>query len=175
MTVHHCRRPARRAAALLGVASVIVTGSIVGAQAAAAGPQRVDPGAGLLATSVPASTSPAPRPSTPTQTPTMPQDRAGCEAAYEVLSEWPGGFVAQVRVVNVSTFSSLEGWTVRVELPAGEATHAWSSTVVTDADGATFRAASWNSFLTSRGTAEFGFQGTGSPTPGTVTCSATPR
>lgn len=148
-------RPARRAVTLLGAAATLVLGSLVGAQVAAA------------------QTDPAP-PATSTPAPSTPRDVVGCEASYEVVSAWPGGFVAAVRVANVSTFSSLARWEVRLDLPEGEVEHAWSSTLVTGAGPTTLRPASWNSFVPYGGTVELGLQGTGSPTPGTVTCLGHP-
>lgn len=177
-------RPARRAAALMAAASTLVVGALGGAQAATA--QELGTGAGSSVVRPqatwpvdqppPSDVTPAP-PSTPTTTPTMPMDRVGCEADYQVQAEWPGGFVAVVRVVNVSTFSSLAGWEVRLDLPDGEVTSSWSSVIASDAGASptALRPASWNAFIAYGATTELGFQGTGSPTLGTATCVAWPN
>lgn len=131
------------------------------------------------ATPTPSPTStPSPTPTTPTPTPTStpsptpPVDHVGCQAVYTVASQWPGGFVASVRVTAASNVTSVTGWTVQIELPEGQVAHAWSSTVL-GSSPATFGSAPWNGALGRSGSTEFGFQGTGSPTPGKVTC--TPR
>lgn len=111
---------------------------------------------------------PTPRP-TPTPTVTMVPDAVGCTAAVTVASAWPGGFVATVRVTNTSPFFALDRWTVRIGLPDGEVVHAWSATA-TGAAPVTFTPAGWNSRVGSGGSVEFGFQGSGEPTPGAVTC-----
>lgn len=129
----------------------------------------------------PIPTTPAPSPTvgptpTPTRsstpTPTMPVDALGCAASWTVTSAWPGGFVANVRVVNTSTMFSLWGWTVRAELPGGQVAHVWSATG-SGTSPTTFAPAAWNAQLAVGGATEFGLQGTGSGTPGTVTCTPT--
>ena len=106
---------------------------------------------------------------TPTSTPTVSPGGASCTAAYTVASQWPGGFVASVRVTSGPTL--LTGWTVRVDLPGGQVAHAWSSTV-SGTGPVTFTPAAWNGTLGAGASTELGFQGTGSPTPGAVGCTA---
>lgn len=126
-------------------------------------------------------TTPTPTPtltSTPTPTPTVspspsptftmpPAD--GCTATYTVASQWPGGFVATVRVTARAV--ALAGWKVTVTLPNGAVANAWSSQVVTSGTTTTFSAAPWNGNVPSSGSVEFGFQGTGSATTSSVTCA----
>ncbi|MDQ0374104.1 GDSL-type esterase/lipase family protein [Cellulomonas humilata] len=128
-------------------------------------------------------TTPTPTPTatpTPTSTPTPtvspspsptftmpPAD--GCTATYTVASQWPGGFVATVRVKPWAV--ALSGWRVAVTLPDGAVTNAWSSQPTTSGTTTTFAAAPWNGSVPVGGSVEFGFQGTGSPTASWVTCS----
>lgn len=132
----------------------------------------VTPSGPTTSTPGPTTSTPGPTTSTPSATPTMPRDELGCTATYTVASAWPGGFVATVRVTNTSRFFALSTWTVRVELPDGQVAQAWSSTA-SSTSPVTFTPAAWNGGLGSGGSTEFGFQGTGSPTPGQVTCRPT--
>ncbi len=113
--------------------------------------------------------TPTPTPSvTPTTTP-VPDSRA-CTATYTVASQWPGGFVASVRVTSTGTFG-LNGWTVTLGLPDGAVAHAWSATT-SGTSPVAFDPAAWNGALAPGASTEFGFQGTGSPTAATLTCTA---
>ncbi|MDQ0424007.1 MULTISPECIES: cellulose binding domain-containing protein [Cellulomonas] len=118
--------------------------------------------------------TPTPTPtstSTPTSTPTpTPPAGAACTAVLTVTSRWPGGFVATVRVTSSGT-SATSGWQVAVPLPANQVAHAWSATV-SGSSSVTFDAVAWNGALAPGAAAELGFQGTGEPPVGAVTCTA---
>lgn len=143
-------RPALRAAVLMGAASTLVVGALVGAQAAAASVHPV-PG------------------STTTATPTMVRDELGCVARLTVDSRWPGGFVGSVRVANLNGLFAVETWTVTLTLPEGEVSHVWNGTL-RQASPLVVTPAAWSPRVGWSGSAEFGFQGTGSADGATVSC-----
>lgn len=108
-------------------------------------------------------------PRTPTPSPTIIADAWGCVADLTVTSQWPGGFVATVKVRNLNGFFPVETWTVDVHVPGGEVTGAWNAT----RDGSTpgrFTPAPWSPRVGYSGTAEFGLQATGAPGSTSVTC-----
>ena len=128
------------------------------------------------------------RPRTPTATPTPTPTRTptptvspspsptftmppadGCTATYTVASQWPGGFVANVRVKPWAV--ALPGWRVAITLPDGAVTNAWSSQPTTSGTATTFAPAPWNGTVPVGGYVDFGFQGTGDPTASWVTCT----
>ncbi|KQY44472.1 GDSL-type esterase/lipase family protein [Cellulomonas sp. Root137] len=120
--------------------------------------------------------TPTPTP-TPTATPTVSPSPSptftmppagGCTATYTVVSQWPGGFVANLRVA--SRLLPITSWHVTLQLPSGTVANAWSSQPTTSGTTTTFANAPWNGSLPAGGYTEFGFQGTGSPTPATVGC-----
>jgi acetylxylan esterase len=110
----------------------------------------------------PAPTTPAP--TTPTPGP------GGCSASVS-LSSWTGGFVATVRVTAGSSGTS--GWTVSMSLPAGASvTNTWSASASGSVGTVRFVNVSYNGRLSPGQVTEFGFQGNGSGSGMTPTCSA---
>ena len=177
MTHHPLRRTGT---ALLAAASLFV-GGVLGTASAGAAPTPTPADLDGLPTPVQTVTpTPAdvdglptrvPTP-TPTTTPTPILDAWGCIARTTVVASWPGGFVASVSVRNVSSFMSVETWTVSLSLPQGEVAHSWNATPVDGAPG-TFTPAPWSPRVGTTGVAEFGFQGSGSPEG--ISASCTPR
>ncbi|MDR7275313.1 endo-1,4-beta-xylanase [Catenuloplanes atrovinosus] len=120
-------------------------------------------------------------PSTPPVTPTTPNTSpsptsspspqpAGCAAAVS-LNSWNGGFVATVRVTAGS--APVNGWAVGVNLPAGATvTNTWNSTATGTSGAVRFTNAGHNGRIAAGQSTEFGFQGTGSATGITPTCTA---
>jgi endo-1,4-beta-xylanase len=87
------------------------------------------------------------------------------------LNQWPGGFVATVRVTAGT--SAINGWRVGVTLPSGAAvTNSWSSQPSGTTGAVTFSNVSYNGRVAAGQSTEFGFQGTGSGTGMTPTCAA---
>lgn len=120
----------------------------------------------------PPPTTPPPTSPPPTSPPPIspPPGGGGCTASVS-LNEWPGGFVATIRVSAGA--SSVNGWTVTVNLPSGAAaTHHWSSERVGGTGTVQFTNASWNGFIAAGQSTEFGFQGTGVGSGMTASCSA---
>jgi endo-1,4-beta-xylanase len=112
------------------------------------------------------SVSPVP-PSASASTPPLP---TGCSAVVS-LNSWNGGFVATVRVTAGS--AAINGWSVGVNLPSGATvSSSWNSTAAGTTGAVQFSNASYNGRLGTGQSTEFGFQGTGSATGITPTCTA---
>ncbi|MFE2757803.1 endo-1,4-beta-xylanase [Actinosynnema sp. NPDC059335] len=108
-------------------------------------------------------------PTGPTTTTTIPGP-GGCTATVS-LNSWNGGFVATVRVTAGS--SAINGWTVTANLPSGATvTNAWNADRSGNTGAVQFRNVSYNGRLAAGTSTEFGFQGTGSGSGITPTCSA---
>ncbi|GAA4628028.1 GDSL-type esterase/lipase family protein [Cellulomonas oligotrophica] len=108
---------------------------------------------------------------TPTPTPTPTAVPAACTATHTVVSAWPGGWVATVRVTAGSV--PLQGWTVRLGVPATAVQHSWSSVLTADGAGVRLTNAAWNGALAPGASTELGYQGTGTaPTAPSVGCTS---
>lgn len=109
---------------------------------------------------------------TPTATPT-PTLRPGgaCTATLTVVGQWPGGFQANVRVVNGG--SAVTAWSVAWTPSGYTLNQSWNADVTTNGTLVVARNAGWNGALPPSGTAEFGFLATGTvPTSPLLTCTA---
>jgi len=124
---------------------------------------------GLDGTTTPPTTPPATTPpvTTPPAT-TPPASGAGCTAAYSTADSWNGGFVGNVTVTAGA--AAISRWTVGLSLPSGTAVSGvWNGTQ----SGSQVSNAAWNGTLAAGATAQFGFQGTGSPAGLTIgSCTA---
>ena len=111
-----------------------------------------------------------PPPTTPPPVTTPPPGGAGCTATVS-LNQWNGGFVATVRVTAGSTATN--GWQVSMTLPSGAAiTNAWNTTRSGSSGAVSFTNVSYNGRIAAGQSTEFGFQGTGSGSGMTPTCTA---
>ncbi|GGM26103.1 MULTISPECIES: extracellular catalytic domain type 1 short-chain-length polyhydroxyalkanoate depolymerase [Micromonospora] len=116
----------------------------------------------------PPPTNPTTPPPSPTTTP--PPGTGGCSASMSVNS-WTGGFVATVRVTAGAAGTT--GWTVTVALPAGTSvTNTWSAVAGGSSGTVRFTNVDYNGRLGAGQSTEFGFQGNGSVTGVTPTCTA---
>jgi endo-1,4-beta-xylanase len=87
------------------------------------------------------------------------------------LNSWADGFVATVRVTAGSV--PISGWTVGLTLPSGAAvTNSWSATNTGTSGTVRFTNVSYNGQVAAGQSVEFGFQGTGSATGVSPTCTA---
>ncbi|GAA0554451.1 endo-1,4-beta-xylanase [Paractinoplanes ferrugineus] len=116
------------------------------------------------------SASPTVSPSVPpTDPPSSSPAPAGCSASVS-LNSWNGGFVASVRVTAGS--APINGWSVGLTLPSGASvTSAWSATNTGTSGAVRFANVSYNGQVAAGQSVEFGFQGTGSATGLTPTCT----
>nr|WP_228447711.1 cellulose binding domain-containing protein [Streptomyces paludis] len=121
----------------------------------------------------PGTSTPTP---TPTPTPTAP-GTTGCAASLRTVSSWQGGYQAEVTVSNNGT-APLNGWTVRLTVPTGEAiTQIWNGTLTTGQGTASVADASWNGPLAAGASTAFGFiaSRTASGNPATTVAGCTAR
>lgn len=97
---------------------------------------------------------------TSTATGTIVDDDApapGSAVAYAVKDDWGSGFVAEVRVSNL-TAAAFSDWTLEFDL-AANITNIWNATIVRRVGNRyTVRAASWNRSIVPGGSVTFGFQ-----------------
>ncbi|MBF9132330.1 cellulose binding domain-containing protein, partial [Plantactinospora sp. S1510] len=101
---------------------------------------------------------------------TPPGGSGGCTASVS-LNSWNGGFVATVRVTAGS--SGTNGWTVSVNLPSGSAvTNSWNTQASGTSGTVTFSNTSYNGRIAAGQSTEFGFQGSGSGTGMSPSCTA---
>lgn len=116
-------------------------------------------------TMTPSPTTPAP--STPVPSTPAP---GGCSASV-TLNSWTGGFVATVRVTAGS--AGTNGWTVTMTLPAGAGvTNTWNASAGGSTGTVRFTNVGHNGRLGPGQVTEFGFQGSGSGSEMTPTCTA---
>ncbi|MFC6023828.1 endo-1,4-beta-xylanase [Plantactinospora solaniradicis] len=114
--------------------------------------------------------SPSVPPVSPSVSPTSPQPPAGCSASVS-LNSWNGGFVATVRVTAGS--APINGWSVGLTLPSGATvSNSWNSTATGTSGAVRFTNVSYNGRIAAGQSTEFGFQGTGTATGITPTCTA---
>jgi cellulase/cellobiase CelA1 len=86
------------------------------------------------------------------------------------VDQWPGGFVANLTVTAGG--SALSGWRVAIALPSGSAySNGWSA--VFSGSGSSLQAgnASYNGSLGAGQSTSFGFQGTGTASGLTLSCT----
>ena len=94
-----------------------------------------------------------------------------CTASYTVASSWPGGFVADVKVTAGS--SAITGWRVTMTLPSGAAiSNMWNGITSGTSGTVTVNNQNYNGSLGAGQATSFGFQGTGSGSGATVSCTA---
>ncbi|MFD1830972.1 glycoside hydrolase family 3 N-terminal domain-containing protein [Streptomyces desertarenae] len=94
-----------------------------------------------------------------------------CTAHYRIVSQWSGGFQAEVTVRN-DTSAPLDGWQVRWT-PSGALTigSAWNAVLTRAGDTVVATGSGWNARLAPGGSTAFGFTATGSPAVPAVSCS----
>ncbi|GGM26101.1 beta-xylanase [Micromonospora yangpuensis] len=128
-------------------------------------------GQGNPTTPPPNPTTTPPNPTTPPPNPTTPPPGTGGCSATVSLNSWTGGFVATVRVTAGS--GGTRGWTVSLTLPGGASvTNTWSASASGSSGTVRFTNVEYNGQLGAGQSTEFGFQGNGSATGVTPTCTA---
>lgn len=102
--------------------------------------------------------------------PVDPPPVTGCTATASV-NQWTGGFVATVKVTAGS--SPVGGWTVSAALPSGASiVNSWEATRSANSGTVTFTNLAHNGAIAAGQSVEFGFQGTGTGTGVTPSCTA---
>ncbi|MFC4033264.1 cellulose binding domain-containing protein [Streptomyces polygonati] len=125
-------------------------------------------------TTPPTATPTTTPPTTPTVAPTTPP-APGCQAMLAVTNQWPGGFQAEVKVLNPSGSRAISGWSVGLPLPAGMTLgQVWNAAVDTGGPPLTLRNASYNGSLAPAASTTFGMtlNGSAAGLPA-LTCAAT--
>ncbi|MGW7331843.1 glycosyl hydrolase family 18 protein [Streptomyces sp. NPDC054840] len=93
------------------------------------------------------------------------QAAASATATYTKVSDWGSGFEGKWVVKNTGT-TTLSGWTVEWDYPAGTSvTSAWDATVTSSGTHWTAKNVGWNGTLAPGATAGFGFNGAGAGAP----------
>ncbi|MCG5444542.1 cellulose binding domain-containing protein [Micromonospora sp. NIE79] len=111
-----------------------------------------------------------PPPTTPPPTTPPPTGTTGCTAVYSVQDQWSGGFVANVSVTAGTT--ALTGWRVTLTLPSGASVSSLWNGVSSGSSGTiTVANQSYNGRLAAGQATSFGFQGAGSGTGATASCT----
>ncbi|WP_043598870.1 cellulose binding domain-containing protein [Cellulomonas flavigena] len=80
------------------------------------------------------------------------------------------GFVASVKVRNLSMFYATDSWVVTVDLPRGRIANAWNA-IPGGTSPQTFTPAPWSPVVGLTGSTEFGFLASGSPDDAALTCA----
>ncbi|WP_030489404.1 cellulose binding domain-containing protein [Micromonospora chokoriensis] len=84
------------------------------------------------------------------------QAAAGCQVAYSVASQWPGGFTGNVTVTNLG--DPVSGWTLRWSYGAGQqVSQAWGATVSQSGGQVSATNVDYNGNLATNGSTTFGF------------------
>lgn len=121
-------------------------------------------------TVAPVPTEPAPDPDVTGSTAAGPS----CAATIRIEGTWPGGFLAQVTVVNTGR-EPIDGWTLGWTLPSGtKIVKAWNAAVTQGGTTVTAKAPSWNRTLAAGRSASIGFTADGEPGPTEPTLGGTP-
>ncbi|MFY1623291.1 cellulose binding domain-containing protein [Micromonospora sp. WMMD723] len=122
-------------------------------------------------TTPPPTTTPPATPTTPPATPTTPPPGGGGCTATVSVNQWNGGFTASLRVTAGSAGTT--GWTVSTTLPGGASvTNTWNATASGSTGTVRFTNVNYNGQLAPGQVTEFGFQGNGSGSGLTPTCTA---
>ncbi|WP_203935546.1 cellulose binding domain-containing protein, partial [Planosporangium mesophilum] len=121
-------------------------------------------------TTPPTTAPPTTTPPTTTPPTSPPPAGGGCSASVS-LNSWNGGFVATVTVTAGS--SGTNGWTVSMTLPSGATiTNTWNAQASGTSGAVRFTNVSYNGRIAAGQSTQFGFQGTGSATGMTPSCTA---
>jgi hypothetical protein len=124
----------------------------------------------------PPTTTPTTPPTTvpttpPTTAPTTVPPAGACSAAASVVSSWSGGFQSAVTVTAGS--AAIRGWTVTWTFTNGEQlTQAWNATATSSGVTVTAHNVDWNGALAANASTSFGYTGSGTPKPATLTCTS---
>lgn len=97
----------------------------------------------------------------------------GCQATYNAVGQWQGGFQGEVTIKNNGA-SPTSTWTATVTFPSGQTvSQVWNGTATTSGSTVTVKNVSWNGSLGIGASTSFGFLGSSTGTNGTPTVSCT--
>ena len=83
-----------------------------------------------------------------------------CTVTYSTVSQWTGGFVANVTVANPGS-SPVNGWTLAFAFPGDQKiTNAWNGVATQSGESVSIANESYNATIAAGGSTSLGFQGT---------------
>jgi len=83
-----------------------------------------------------------------------------CTVTYSTVSQWAGGFVANVTVANPGS-APVNGWTLAFTFPGDQKiTNAWNGVATQSGESVSIANESYNATIAAGGSASLGFQGT---------------
>jgi endoglucanase len=86
------------------------------------------------------------------------QAATGCQVAYTVQSQWPGGFTGNVNITNLG--DPINGWRLDWTFPSGQQLNqAWNATATSSGNQVTATNMSYNAGIATNATVSFGFNG----------------
>jgi hypothetical protein len=116
-------------------------------------------------------------PPPPNPNPPPPPTTSACRVTYAIISQWPGGFQADVQITNTGT-SPINGWTARWSFANGQQiSQIWGGSHSQSGAQVTVTNAAYNGSIAPNAAASFGFIGSwtgtnSAPTAFTVNNSA---
>lgn len=113
--------------------------------------------------------APAPTPTASASPLPTPRPAGACQATYETIASWPGGYVAEV---TVSTANPISAWSVAWSVSGGSVHTVWGGELTMLPGLAVVRSSAWNGDVPAGGTATFGLYGMGSAPSPSLTCTA---
>ncbi|GAB3795968.1 endo-1,4-beta-xylanase [Micromonospora zhanjiangensis] len=122
----------------------------------------------------PTSTPPSTPTSTPPSTPPSTGEPGACTATYRTVNSWGGGYQGEVTVANNGS-GTLNGWTVRLTLAAGQTlANVWNGVNTGTTGTISVRNASYNGSLGANASTTFGFlvNASTNTAPGVVSCTS---
>lgn len=115
-----------------------------------------------------------PPPTTP-PTSNPPGQGSPCTATYRLVNSWGTGLQAEVTVHNGSASAALDGWTVRMTLPAGQTIdNLWNGVNTGTTSTVSVRNAAYNATLAAGTSTTFGYvaDGTSTSAPTALACTS---
>ncbi|MFM9699568.1 cellulose binding domain-containing protein [Streptomyces europaeiscabiei] len=98
-----------------------------------------------------------------------PEPTGACAVTYKVISEWSGGFQADVRLSNTGT-GAWTGWSLGWTFPNGQSiSQLWNAAHTQSGSAVTARNIGWNGNVAAGSSVSFGFTGSWSGTNGKPT------
>jgi len=98
---------------------------------------------------------PGPTTTTTTTTTTSNNPGGGCRASFRLISQWQGGFSAEIVIENRG--SAINSWTFTFSAPGVTVTQGWNGTWSSSGDVVRVTNTSWNGSIPAGGTTSVGF------------------
>ncbi|GLW35181.1 hypothetical protein Areg01_81170 [Actinoplanes regularis] len=103
---------------------------------------------------------------------TDPPPATQCKVAYKTTSDWPGGFVAEVKLTNTAT-TAVHGWSLAVSLGGDQrVTSSWAARWVQSGSTVTLTSETWNATIQPGADITIGLVGTYTTSSAPATAAA---